>query len=44
MESDSSFYLLWLVGEGDASLGDFCSEFLDGGDVLVDDRFIDKRP
>jgi hypothetical protein len=23
-------------------LGDFCFEFLDGRDVLVDDRFVDK--
>ena len=44
MEIGSSFYLLWLLGKGDAPLGDFCFEFLNGCDVLVDDRLVDERP
>jgi hypothetical protein len=44
MESGSSFYLLWLFGEGDTLSGDFGFEFFDGRDVLVDDRLVDKRP
>jgi hypothetical protein len=36
--------LLALFGKGNALAGDFCVEFLNGCNVLVDDRFIDKRP
>jgi hypothetical protein len=44
MESGSCFYLLGPFGEDDAWLGDFCVEFLDACDVLVDDRLVDERP
>ena len=33
-----------LLGECDALVGDFLFEFLDGCDVLVDDRLVDQRP
>jgi hypothetical protein len=33
-----------LLGEGDALVGDFLFELLDGRDVLVDDPLIDERP
>jgi hypothetical protein len=37
MKSGSSFYLLRLLSKGDAPFGDFCFEFLNGRDVLVDE-------
>jgi hypothetical protein len=36
--------LLALLCEGDASIGDFLVEILNGRDVLVDDRLVDERP
>ena len=33
-----------LLGEGDAFVGDFLFEFLDGRDVPVDDRLVEQRP
>jgi hypothetical protein len=33
-----------LLGEGDALVGDFLFEFLDGRDVPVDDRLAGARP
>ena len=42
MKPGSTLDLFGLLGECDAPLGDFCFEFLDGRDVLVDDRFVDK--
>ena len=33
-----------LRGKGDALVGNFCVEFLDGCNVLVDDRLVDKCP
>jgi hypothetical protein len=44
MESGLSFYLLGLVGGGDASFGDFFVEFCDSRNALVDNSFVDKRP
>ena len=44
MEASARSDLLALFGKGNALAGDFCVEFLEGCNVLVDDRFIDKRP
>ena len=44
MESGSCFYLFGPFGEDDALLGDFCVEFLDACDVLVDDRLVEEHP
>ena len=44
MKADSSLDFVGLLGEGDALVGDFLFKFLDGCDVLVDDRLIDERP
>jgi len=44
MEAGARSDLLALFGKGDALAGDFCVELLNGCNVLVDDRFIDKRP
>jgi hypothetical protein len=44
METGSAADLLGLLSECDALSGDFCIEFLDGRDVVVDDRLVDKRP
>jgi hypothetical protein len=44
MESGPSFDLLWLFGQEDALLGDFCVEVRDGCDALVDDWLVDERP
>jgi fructose-bisphosphate aldolase class 1 len=44
METSSCLDLLGMLGEGDALVGDFLFEICDCRDVLVDDRFVDKRP
>jgi len=44
MEAGSALDVLWLLGEGDALGGNFFFEILDGRDVLVNDRLVDKRP
>ena len=44
METGSFLDLLALLGEGDALVGDFRLEILDGRDVRVDDRLVDQRP
>jgi hypothetical protein len=44
VESGSTFDGVALLGEGGASLADDIVEFLDGGDVFVDDRLVDERP
>ncbi len=38
MKSGSALDLLGLVSEGDTPLGDFCFEFVDGRNVLVDEK------
>jgi hypothetical protein len=44
MEIGARVDLFGLLDEGDAVVGDFCVELLDGCNVLIDDRLIDKRP
>src|SRR5208337_3035301 len=44
MEGGAGSDLLAPLGEGDALVGDFLFEALDGRDVLVDDRLVDQRP
>src|SRR5271163_2279097 len=44
MEAGAGLDLLALLGEGDALVGDFLFEVLDGRDVLVDDRLVDEGP
>jgi hypothetical protein len=44
MEAGARLDLFGLFGKGDALLGDFRVEFLDGRDVLVDDWLVDERP
>jgi hypothetical protein len=44
MEIDARLDLFGLFGERDTLVGDFLFEICDSRDVLVDDRFVDKRP
>jgi hypothetical protein len=44
METGSTLDLLGVLRQGDALVGRFLSSFLDGRDVLVDDRLVDERP
>ena len=44
MEIGARLDLFGLLDEGDALLGDFCVELLDGCNVLIDDRLVDNRP
>ena len=44
MEIGARLDLFALLGKGDALVGNFCVEFLDGCNVLVDDRLVDKCP
>jgi hypothetical protein len=44
MEAGSGSDLLAPLGEADALVGNLCFEFLDGRDMLVDDRLVDEGP
>lgn len=44
MEAGSCLDLLALLGEGDALVGDFLFEILEGRNMLVDDRLVEERP
>ena len=44
METSSCLDLLGMLGEGGTLVGDCLFEICECRDVLVDDRFVDKRP